>query len=324
MVKVVEIQQVGNPEVMNLVDRELPPPQKGEVRVENKAIGLNFIDTYFRSGLYPAPALPMVLGKEGAGIITQIGENVEGFQIGDRVAYVGASGSYAEALNIDASSLVKLPDDISDDIAASIMLKGMTARYLLHDSYKVNEGDIILCHAAAGGVGQILVQWAKYLGAHVIGTVGSEQKALIAQNLGCDHVIRYDREDFVERVKDITNGQGVNAVYDSIGKDTFPASLDCLKYRGMWVSFGQSSGSLPDFNLGILAAKGSLKCTRPSLFHHIETKERLKRHSDDLFAVISSGAVKIAQPTVYALDDVVQAHQDLEARRTTGSIVFHI
>lgn len=322
MVFSIQVNQTGSADVMKAVESELPYPQKGEVQIKHHAIGVNFIDTYFRSGLYPPPQLPFVLGNEAAGEIVSIGENVDGFQIGDRVAYAGTLGAYTSQRNITAQQVVKIDDNISYEIAASIMLKGMTARYLLKETYPVKSGDIVLYHAAAGGVGQIFSQWAKHLGATVIGTVGSAQKAEIAQSLGVDHIIRYDREDFVKQVHEITEGKGVDVVYDSIGKDTFPASLDCLKHRGMWVSFGQSSGALPDFNLSELSKRGSLKCTRPSLFHYIDTPERLKMHADDLFDVIATQAVTISPPTQYALKDAVQAHQDLEGRRTSGSIVL--
>ncbi len=322
MLKAVFVEQTGDPSVLVYKNHEISKPSSGEVLISHTAIGLNFIDTYFRSGLYPAPSLPFIPGNEAAGIVEEVGAEVTNFKVGDRIAYAGPLGSYAHKRTIDASKIVKIPDSISDEIAASVMLKGMTARYLVKESYAIQAGDNVLYHAAAGGVGQIFTQWAKYLGATVIGTVGSDKKAEIARSLGCDHVINYQTEDFVQRVADITNNVGVEAVYDSVGKDSFPTSLDCLRLRGTWISFGQSSGPLPDFNLSILSQKGSLRCTRPSLFHYIETPERLAENARDLFEVIAAGHVKISSPTVYALADAKQAHEDLENRKTTGSVIL--
>lgn len=323
MIKAQRVHETGGPEVMRYEDIEIGQPGPGEARVRHTAIGLNFIDTYFRSGLYPSPVgSPFTPGNEGAGVVVSIGEGVTEVAPGDRVAYVGPLGSYAQERLIPAERLVRIPEGIDDKTAAGMMLKGMTARYLLHKTYKVTPDTVLLFHAAAGGVGQIAGQWAKNIGATVIGTVGSPEKAELAKAAGYDHVINYRAENFVERVKEITNGAGCDVVYDSVGKDTCPGSLDCLKPLGLWVTFGQSSGPIPDFNLGLLAQKGSLFVTRPTLFTYIASRADLVETAGDLFEVVASGTVKIPVNQEYALADAVKAHQDLEGRRTTGTTVL--
>ena len=322
MTKAIVVSQTGGPEVLKFDDVEVGEPGEGEVRISHTAIGLNYIDVYFRTGLYPPPSLPFTPGMEGAGIVEAVGENVSDLTIGDRVAYAGPIGSYSEERNIAADRLVKVPDSIDDETAAGMMLQGMTARYLLRETFRVQRGHTILFHAAAGGVGLIAGQWAKALGATVIGTAGSEEKIELAEANGYDHVINYREDDFVERVKEITDGKGCDAVYDSVGKDTFPGSLDCLKPRGTWASFGQSSGPLPEINLGILAQKGSLFATRPTLFNYIASPEELKANAAELFQVVANNQVKIAVNQQYALADAEQAHRDLEARKTVGSTIL--
>ncbi|PCI40797.1 MAG: quinone oxidoreductase [Rhodospirillaceae bacterium] len=323
MSKAIRIEAYGGPEVMKLVDVDVPAPGPGEVLIEQSACGLNFIDVYMRTGLYALPELPWGLGKEAAGTVQDLGEGVTDLSVGDRVAYVSAPiGAYAEKRVIATEHLVKLPDDISNKTAAAMMLKGLTAQYLLRRTYNVKAGDTILMQAAAGGVGLIVCQWAKHLGATVIGTVGSEEKAELARAHGCDHTILYREENFKDRVKDITGGKGVNVVYDSIGKDTFMDSLDCLKPLGMMVTFGNASGPVEPFSPGILAAKGSLFVTRPSLFAYIAEREDLVSMSNDLFEVVSSGAVKIEIHQEFALADVGEAHTALETRKTTGSTIL--
>jgi NADPH2:quinone reductase len=307
---------------MSYEDVEVGDPGPGEVRLRQTAIGVNFIDTYFRSGMYAANALPFVLGNEGAGEVVAVGEGVTGFKPGDRVAYVTTLGSYADERIIPAKPLVKVPDGISDETAAAMMLKGMTVQYLLHRTYKVKPGDTILFHAAAGGVGLIACRWAKHLGATVIGTAGSEEKARLARENGCDHVILYRTEDFVARVKEITGGRMCEVVYDGVGKATFPASLDCLKPFGMFVSFGSSSGPIDAFNIGILAPKGSLYATRPTLNTHIANREILDEISNSLFEAVKSGAVKIAIHNRASLKDAADVHRALEARQTTGATIM--
>lgn len=322
MVQRVEVKEVGGAEVLCLVEGEVAAPARGEVTIEQKAIGLNFIDVYFRTGLYKAPAMPFTPGMEGAGIVTALGEGVSGLSVGDRVAYAGPMGAYAAVRNIAADRLVILPDAISFETAAGMMLKGMTAQYLLRQTYRVKSGDTVLIHSAAGGVGLIACQWAKHLGATVIGTAGSAEKIKLAHANGADHMIDYRNEDFVERVNEITSGAKCDVVYDSVGKDTYPGSLDCLKMRGMWVSFGQSSGALPPVDLAQLAQKGSLFATRPTLFNYIASTEELNACATDLFEVVASGAVSIPVNATYALSDIRQAHRDLEGRKTTGSTVL--
>jgi NADPH2:quinone reductase len=317
----IRIYETGGPEKMRWESVEVGQPGEGEVLVRNTAVGVNFIDTYHRSGLYPVQ-LPSGLGMEGAGVVEAVGPKVKDFKVGDRVAYAQPIGSYAERLLRPAARLVKIPKGIEDRTAAAMMLKGMTAWYLIHRTYRVKKGETILLHAAAGGVGQILAQWAKHLGATVIGTVGSEEKTERARKAGCKHVIVTSKEKFVERVKEITKGKGVPVVYDGVGKDTFMDSLDCLQPRGLMVSFGNASGPVPPVNLGILAQKGSLFVTRPTLFNYTATREDLLKAASDLFSVVKRGAVKIAINHTYPLREAAQAHRDLEARRTTGSIVL--
>jgi NADPH2:quinone reductase len=311
----------GGPDVLSLQDTPLRAPAPGEIRIRHDAIGVNFIDTYHRSGLYPVP-LPSGLGLEGAGVVDAVGEGVDRFAVGDRAGYcTGPIGSYAEANVLPADRAVRLPASIGSDDAASCLLKGMTARYLLRATFPLKAGQVAVIHAAAGGVGQVAVQWAKHLGATVIAVVGSPAKADIASRLGADHVI-LSEEPLAERVKAITAGAGADVVYDSVGKDTFFASLDCLAPLGMMVSYGNASGPPPAIEVGLLSQKGSLFLTRPTLFHYTRTPALLQETADDLFAVLASGAVKLAAPTVYPLEQAAQAHRDLESRRTTGSLIL--
>ena len=323
MAKAIRIHETGGPEVMRFEDYDPGRPAAGEALVRHEAVGLNFIDVYQRNGTYPLPSLPAVLGMEGAGVVEAVGEGVTEVAAGDRVAYAGLPpGAYAEKRLIPAHRLVRLPDAISTSQGAAMMLQGMTARYLLHGCYKVKSGDRILIHAAAGGVGLIVCQWANHLGATVIGTVGSEKKAELARAHGCHHTILYDREDFSERTREITDGRGVDVVYDSVGQATFMKSLDCLRPMGMMVSFGQSSGLVAPFNPGILSAKGSLFLTRPTLMTYTARRDDLLEHAHDLFEVVQSGAVKIEVRQTYALSEAATAHADLEARKTTGSTIL--
>jgi NADPH:quinone reductase len=322
MVKAIRVHQYGGPEVLSYEDVEVPAPGPGEVQVRHNAVGVNYIDTYFRSGQYQAPSMPFTPGNEGAGVVAAVGEGVTGFRPGERVAYAGALGAYAETRNIPAQFLVKITDDVSDETAAAMMLKGLTAQYLLRRTYRVEPGFTILFHAAAGGVGLIACQWAKHLGCTVIGTAGSEAKADLARQNGCDHVILYRQEDFVARVKEITGGAGCEVVYDGVGKDTFPGSLDCLKPFGMFVSFGASSGPIDAFNLGILGQKGSLYATRPTLFTHIARRETLDAMAAELFQVVASGAVKIPVHHRAKLSEAADVHRALEGRQTTGATVM--
>ncbi len=320
MSKAIRIQKNGGPEVMEYVDVEVGAPGPGEAQVRHQAIGVNFIDCYFRSGLYPM-ALPSGLGQEGAGDVVAVGAGVTDVKVGDRVAYAGgAAGSYAEIRNMPANRLVKLPGKISYETGAAMMLKGMTVQYLFRRTYKLQKGQTILFHAAAGGVGLIAMQWAKALGVTVIGTVGSPEKAALARKYGADHVILYKKENIVERVREITKGAMVPVVYDSVGKDTFAASLDCLQPFGLMVSFGNASGPVPP--LPLTALKGTLYITRPSLAPHTEKRENLLEIAGDLMKMVSSGKVSIEIDQRYKLADVVQAHRDLEGRKTTGSTVL--
>jgi len=321
MVKAIVIHKTGGPDVMSYEDVDLQPPGPGQVRIKQHAIGVNYIDIYIRSGQYPNQT-PFVLGNEGAGEVTQLGEGVKEFKVGDRVAYASGIGGYAEERNIEARLLVKLPESISYEIAAAMMLKGLTAQYLLRRTYKVKPGDTILFHAAAGGVGLIACQWAKALGATVIGTVGTKEKGKLASEAGADHIIYYRDEDFVARVKDITKGGMCEVVYDGVGKTTFPASLDCLKPFGYFVSFGSSSGPIAAFNIGMLAQKGSLYATRPTLFTHSAKREILDEMARDLFGVVSSGKVKIPIHNRYKLSEARKALEALEGRETTGATVL--
>lgn len=322
MVKAVVVHEYGGPEVMKVEDVEVGKPGPGQVKVRNKAIGLNFIDTYFRSGLYKAPSLPFIAGNEGAGEIIEIGKGVRGFKVGDRVGYVSSLGSYAQERLIDARILVKLPKKISYETAAGMMLKGLTAQYLLRQTFRVKRGHVILVHAAAGGVGLLLCQWGKALGATVIGTVGSKEKGALAKKAGAKHIIYYKDENFVDKVREITKGKLCDVVYDGVGKDTFPASLDCLKKRGMFASFGSASGPIEAFNIGLLVQKGSLFATRPTLYDYADTPARLAAMARDLFSVVARGKVKIPVNKRYKLQDVVEAHKALQGRRTTGSTIL--
>ena len=322
MTHAIRIHAQGGTEEMKWEEVTVGAPGPLEVRIKATAVGLNFIDTYHRSGLYKIP-LPSVLGREGAGVIEEVGASVADLKVGDRVAYAASPiGSYAEARLMPADKLVKIPDGVSDNQAASMMLKGMTAQYLVRRTYKVKTGDTILMHAAAGGVGAIVCQWAKHLGATVIGTVGSEEKAALAKSYGCDHVINYVTEDFVARVHALTDGKKCNVVYDGVGKDTFLKSLDCTRPLGLVAIFGNASGAVPPFDLAQLAAKGSLFVTRPTLDTYTATRADLLATAGELFDMVVRGIVKIEINQTYALKDAAQAHRDLEARKTTGSTVL--
>ena len=322
MVNAILIRETGGADVLKYEQVELGQPKAGEARIRHEAVGLNFIDVYFRTGLYKAPQLPFIPGQEGAGTVVAVGEGVTNVKVGDRVAYTGAMGSYADERLIAADRLVKVPENMDLRLAASMMLKGMTAYYLINLTYKVQKGDTILIHAAAGGVGQIAGQWAKHLGATVIGTAGSQEKIDLALSLGYDHVINYAQDNFVEKVKEITGGKGLPVVYDSVGKDTFPASLDVLQPRGLFVSYGNASGPVPPFELALLNQRGSLYATRPTLGSYIARREELEQAAQALFDVVASGAVKINVNQTYDLRDAAQAHRDLEARKTTGTSVL--
>lgn len=324
MTYAIRIHQTGGPEVLRWEPVEVGKPGPGEIRLRHRAVGLNYIDVYHRNGTY-AVQTPAILGMEAAGVVEETGSGVADLQVGDRVAYAGPPmGAYAEARLMPAARVVKVPANISDRQAAAMMLKGLTAHYLLRRTYRVQSGDSILVHAAAGGVGLILCQWANHLGATVIGTVGSDEKAALARANGCTHPIVYTREDFQARVLEITAGAKVPAVYDSVGKDTFLKSLDCLRPFGLMVLYGQSSGQPAPLDLNVLAAKGSLFVTRPTLVTYAAKREDLVAGAQELFGVVQSGAVKIAIPQTYALRDAAQAHRDLEARKTTGSTVFTV
>ncbi len=322
MTQAIRIYEHGSPDVMKWEAIDVGNPGEKEIRIRHTAVGLNYIDTYHRTGLYKIP-LPSVIGREGAGVVEAVGAGVTDFNVGDRVAYGSAAiGSYAEARLVAADRVVKIPAGVSDQQAASMMLKGMTAQYLIRRTHVVKPGDTILFHAAAGGVGLILCQWAKHLGATVIGTVGSEEKAVLAKANGCDHVINYRTEDFVARVTEITGGKKCAVVYDGVGKDTFMKSLDCVRPRGLVALFGNASGKVEPLELGTLAAKGSLFVTRPTLDTHVASREELVATANDLFDVVVRGIVKIEINQTYALKDAAQAHRDLEARKTTGSTVL--
>ena len=322
MPRAIQIDKPGPASAMKWRDVEIGKPGKGEIRIRHTAVGLNYIDVYHRTGLYPLP-LPLTLGMEGAGVVEALGRGVDGLKPGDRVAYAsGPLGAYSEERLMPADRVVKIPRGVSDETAAAMMLQGMTVRYLLRETYRVKKGDTILVHAAAGGVGLIMCQWAKHLGATVIGTVGSRQKAKLARAHGCDHAIVYTEQDFTDRVRRITKGAGVPAVYDSVGKATFEGSLDCLAPRGVMVSFGNASGPVSAFETGLLAAKGSLYLTRPSLPHYTASRKDLVTTANDLFRVVKNGAVKIEIHQTYALKDAASAHRDLEARKTTGSTIL--
>jgi NADPH2:quinone reductase len=321
--KAIVVHEIGGPEVLRFEEVEVPPPGPGEALVRHRAIGLNFVDIYVRSGVYPPPSLPYTPGTEGAGVVEAVGPGVSEVRVGDRVAYVGGPlGSYSEARVIPARFLVKLPDGIDEKTAAAVMLKGLTAEFLIHSTYAVKAGETILVHAAAGGVGMILCQWAKQLGATVIGTVGSDEKAKFAAAHGCAHTIIYSREDFVARVKEITASKGVPVVYDSVGQATFMKSLDCLRPRALMVSFGQASGIVPPFSINILAAKGSLYLTRPTLATYVARREDLEASARRLFDVLLSGAVRCEVNRTFKLAEAAAAHRALGQRETTGSSIL--
>jgi NADPH2:quinone reductase len=323
MVAAVRVHKAGGCEVLTLDDIEVPAPGQGQVKLKQHAIGVNFIDTYFRQGMYPSPVgMPFVAGNEGAGEVIAVGPGVTDIKVGDRVAYVVPLGAYAAERLLPAERAVKLPDNISYEQAAAMMLKGMTVQYLLNRTFKVGKGTICLIHAAAGGVGLIACQWANHLGATVIGTVGSKDKAELAAKAGAHHTILYRDEDFAARVKEITNGKLCDVVYDGIGNDTFPKSLDCIRPLGMFVSFGSASGPIKAFDINLLQHKGSLFATRPTLNHYAAKREDLVATANDLFDKVGSGAVKIPASHKYALKDAAQAHKDLEGRKTTGSVVL--
>jgi NADPH:quinone reductase len=322
MPKAIRIKETGGPEVLRWENVEVGEPGDGQARVRHTAVGVNFIDTYHRSGMYPI-TLPSGLGIEAAGIVEAVGPDVTVVRPGDRVVYAGGPpGAYAEARVLPATFLVPIPDGVTDQIAAAVMLQGMTVQYLIRRTYPVKAGETVLFHAAAGGVGLIACQWLKALGANVIGTVGSDEKAAIARSHGCDHVIISTREDIAKRVREITGGAGLPVVYDSVGKDTFLASLDCLRPLGLMVSFGNSSGKVAPVDIGILSQKGSLYLTRPTLAAYTATRADLEATARDLFDVIRAGKVKVEIRHTYALADAAQVHRDLEGRRTVGSIVM--
>lgn len=322
MTHAIIVEQTGGPEVLRWQKVDLPQPGPGQALIRHTAIGLNFIDVYFRTGLYPAP-LPFTPGMEGAGIVEAVGEGVTDVRPGDRVGY-GQSplGAYAERRLIPADKLIRLPEWIGDEVAAAMLLQGLTAQYLLRQTFPVKPGDMVLIHAAAGGVGLLASQWARALGATVIGTVGSAEKAALAAAHGCHHVILYGQEDLVARVREITGGQGVDVVYDGVGKDTFDRSLDCLRRRGLMVSYGNASGAVPPFDVGLLNKKGGLFLTRPSVGHYAGTRAELLAMADDLFAVVRTGQVKVNIHQRFALRDAADAHRALEARATTGATVL--
>lgn len=323
MTHAIRVHEPGGTDQMRWEAVDVPAPGAGEALVRQTAVGLNYIDVYHRTGLYPLNDRPYGIGVEGAGVVEAVGEGVTRVSVGDRVAYVAIPpGSYAEQRNVPANRLVRLPDDIDDRTAAAMMVQGMTAQYLLRRTYRVQPGDTILIHAAAGGVGLMVCQWAKHLGATVIGTVGSDEKAELAKEHGCDHPVIYTREDFLDRVKEITSGAGVHVVYDSVGKDTFLKGLDCLRRLGTMALFGQSSGPVEPLELGLLAAKGSLFVTRPTIFSYTATVEELDKTAAELMDVVGKGVVEVEVNQTYDLKDAAKAHDDLEGRKTTGSTVL--
>jgi len=321
MAKAMRYHKQGGPEVMQYEDVQVGDPGQGQVRIKHTAIGVNFVDTYQRSGLYPMP-LPSVAGNEGAGVVEAVGAGVTDLKAGDRVTYTGLPGSYCEQRLVPADRLVKLPQGITEEQAASMLLKGLTVHYLIFSTFKVSKGDTVLWHAAAGGVGLIACQWLKALGVTTIATAGSADKMALAKAHGADHVINYSTENFVEKVKALTGGKGVPVVYDGVGKSTWEGSLDCLRPRGLMVTFGNASGPVAPVNLGILASKGSLYVTRPTLATHIASRADLVERSNALFDIVKSGKVKIETTKKYKLADALQAHRDLEGRKTTGSVVL--
>jgi NADPH2:quinone reductase len=324
MVHAIRIHTCGGPEVLTWEEIVVGEPGPGEVRLRQTAVGLNYIDAYHRSGVYKLASLPAVIGMEGVGTVEAVGPGVEDLKVGDRVAYGSVLGAYAQERLIAADRLVKLPDFIDDTTAAAMMLQGMTVRYLLRETYPCTSDTVLLFHAAAGGTGLIACQWARAIGATVIGTVGSDEKAQLAKENGCTHVINYRTQDYVARVKEITGGRGCDVVYDGVGKDTFPSSLDCLKPKGLWVSFGNASGPVPPLDMMILSAKGSLFATRPSLMTYVARREDLVANAAELFDMVAKGAVKIGASRTYPLREAAAAHRDLEARLTTGSVVLSI
>jgi NADPH2:quinone reductase len=323
MVVAVRVHKTGGPEVLTVEDIDIPAPGQGQIKIKTHAAGVNFIDTYFRMGMYPSPVgLPFVAGNEGAGEVIAVGPGVTDLKVGDRVAYVVGLGGYAAERLLPAERTVKLPDNISYEQAAGMMLKGMTVQYLVNRTFKVGKGTTVLMHAAAGGVGLILCQWANHLGATVIGTVGSKEKAELAKKNGCHHTILYRDEDFVAKVKEFTGGKLCDVVYDGVGKTTFPGSLDCLRPLGYFVSFGSASGQIDAFNINILQQKGSLFATRPTLNNYVAKREDLLATAKDLFEKVGSGAVKIPINQKYALKDARKAHEELESRGTTGTSIL--
>ena len=322
MTQAIRIHENGGPEVLRWEAVDIPDPGPGEAVVRQTASGLNFIDVYFRTGLYPAPSFPLTIGNEGVGVVEAVGDGVTEAAVGDRVTYCMSLGSYAQRRIIASRFLVKIPDGIGDEQAAAVMLKGCTVQYLIRRTHAVQPGETVLFHAAAGGCGLIACQWLKHLGATVIGTVGTREKAELAKAHGCDHPIVYTEESFVDRVLELTGGKGVPVVYDSVGKDTFDDSLRCLQPRGLMVSFGNASGAVEPFRPVLLAQKGSLFLTRPTLANYTSTRQELEETTAELFDVVGSGAVRIEVNQTYALQDAAQAHRDLEARRTTGSTVL--
>ena len=322
MVKAMRMHKAGGPEVLTWEDIDVPAPKQGEALIRATAVGLNYIDTYHRSGLYPVP-MPAIIGSEGAGVVEAVGPGVTEVAVGDRVAYGnGPIGSYAEKRTMPSHRLLKLPAAITDEQAASMMLKGMTAQYLIRRTYRVKAGETVLVHAAAGGVGLIMCQWLRHLGATVIGTVGDKAKGELAKKHGANHIVYYRDEDFAAKVKEITGGKLVPVVFDGVGKDTWDKSLDCLQPRGLMVSYGNASGAVPPINIAVLNAKGSLYLTRPSLNGYVTKRDELVETANDLFDVVGKGAVKIEINQRYALKDAAQAHRDLESRKTTGSTVL--
>lgn len=324
MTKAIRVHKIGGPEVLTYEDVEVPAPGAGEVRIRQHAIGVNFIDTYFRSGLYKAPQLPFIAGNEASGEVIEVGPGVTGFHPGDRVAYYSALGSYATERVFSAERLVKLPDRITHEQGAVLMLKGLTVWYLLHKTFKVEPHHRVLIHAAAGGIGLLACQWAKAMGAHVIGTVGSKEKGELALANGCDHVIYYNEENFVERVKQISRNELCDVVYDGVGKTTYPGSLSCLKPRGMWVSFGNASGPVPPFAIAELNNHGSLFATRPKLNDYVAKRSELLEGADTLFSAVIDGKLHVPINHAYALKDAAKAHIDLEARMTTGAVILKV
>ncbi len=322
MTHAVRIHETGGPEVLRWEAVDVPDPGPGEALIRQTVAGLNFIDVYFRTGLYPAPSFPATIGNEGAGVVEAVGDGVTEVAVGDRVVYCMNLGSYTQRRVVAAQQLVRIPDGISDEQAAAVMLKGCTVQYLVRRTYAVQPGDTVLFHAAAGGCGLIACQWLKHLGATVIGTVGTRAKAELAKAHGCDHPVVYTEESFVDRVRELTGGKGVPVVYDSVGRDTFNASLDCLQPRGLMVSFGNASGAVEPFAPGVLAPKGSLYLTRPTLATYTATRAELEATAAELFDVVGRGVVRIEVNQTYALQDAARAHRDLEARRTTGSTVL--